>query len=241
MNSMLQFEVVAFLIALSALFVFYIAYKLLANKSWVLGWIRGTSGMLLVLLTAAIIMFMSDVRTYRPMFDNHTIATVNISRLSAGEFQLRMVNVDGIESRYAISGERWSIVVNQYKWSTRMVGLGLGHGYRIIKIVGFDDNGKSTVELSLNHSEYLDSWKWVSENIPRDFLISADVVKPKSLSLVDGAIYEIIPSANDIAIKPINDIAIKANASIPIPVVNEGDKSVIENPGPAALEAAPAL
>lgn len=240
-NSMLQFEIVAAIIALAALLIFYVAYKLLASKNWILGWIRGTSGMLLVLLTAAIVMFIIDVRTYRPMFDDRTIATVNISRLSEGEFQLRMVDADGIESRYPVSGERWSLVINQYKWSTRMIGIGLGHGYRMNKLLELDINDKKISELPLSHSEYIDSWKWVSENIPHDFFISADIVKPKSLPLVDGGIYEIIPSANNIFIKPVNDIAIKANASTQAPVISDGEKSPIVNPAVVVPEAPPVL
>lgn len=212
MGSVLQFEIIGLLIALVALLVFFIAYKLLANKGWILGWIRGTSGMLLVLLTGAIVVFILDIRTYRPMFDGHTIATVNISELSPGQFQARIVDVDGIESRYSLSGKRWAIKINQYKWSTRFVGLGLGHGYRFRSLVALDDTEKQLAEIQLSRPEHTDSWLWVNKNLPPEFFISATLVRPKSMVLVNGAIYEVVPLASNILVKPVNDIASNADA-----------------------------
>lgn len=213
MGSMFQFEIIGILIALAALLVFFIAYKLLANKGWVLGWLRGTCGMLLVLLTGAIVVFMLDIRTYRPMFDEHTIATINVVELSQGQFQLRIVDVDGIETRYGINGSRWAILINQYKWSTRFVGLGLGHGYRFRSLIGLDEMDRQLAEVELSRPEHTDSWQWVNQNLPSDFFISAALVKSKPMKLASGAIYEVIPLANNILIKPVNDIAINANTA----------------------------
>jgi hypothetical protein len=207
---MMQFEGIAAIFAVLAVLALLAGYKLLSTTSWISGWLSGNIGIFCVLLTGLLILSVLDIRSYKPMFDEKTVATLSLRELSPNHFEARIVDAMGIESRYSITGDSWYVSVNQFKWSKRL-SLGMGHGYRFNKIVGlYKKNPGVENSDTISKSHYLDVWKTMNQYFPNNFFVSTTVVNTVSEPLADAAMYEIIPSGIDLVVKPMNEFAKRA-------------------------------
>ena len=216
-TSMMQFDGVAAVFAVIAILCLLAGYKLLSTTSWIGGWLRGNMGILCVLLTGAATLCVVDLRSYKPMFDNRTIATLSFRQLSPSRYEARVVDAMGIESRYTISGDSWHLSANQFKWSKRM-SLGMGHGYRFNTLVGVYEktNGARTVDV-MSRSKYFDVWNFMNSHASNTFLVSTDVVTTESQPLADAAMFEVVPSGVELAVKPLNEFAKRAQTATQVP------------------------
>jgi len=220
MNStMMQFEAVAAVIAVIAIAFLFVGYKLLASSEWFGGWLRGNIGIFFVLLTGALVLCVIDVRTYMPMFDDKTVATLSLRETTPKHYEVRLVDASGVESRYSIDGDSWALTANQFRWSKRL-SLGLGHGYRFTVLEGLYEKppGGIDSEATLSHSRYFDVWKFLNEYAPSNFLFSTNTMETLPQPLADAAMYEVVPLGFDLVVKPLNELAKRAQLAAAPPV-----------------------
>ena len=212
MNSaMMQFEAVAAIVAVLAIGFLFAGYKLLASSEWLGGWLRGNLGIFCVLLTGMLVLCVMDVRTYLPMFDDKTVATLSLRETTPHHYEVRLVDALGVETRYAVSGDSWRISANQFRWSRRL-SLGLGHGYRFTALEGLNTkaSGEPASTATLSHSRYLDVWNFFNQHAPSNSLFSTALMVTPPQPLADAAMYEVVPSGFDLAVKPLNELAKRA-------------------------------
>jgi hypothetical protein len=209
-SSMMQFDGIAAIFAVIAVLCLLAGYKLLASSSWIVGWLCGNLGMICVLLTGFLGLCVIDIRSYKPMFDDKTIATLSFRETSRQHYEVRIVDALGIENRYSIAGDAWYISGNQFRWSKRL-SLGMGHGYRFQTIIGSytKTNGTDTRD-TLQGSRYFDVWKFMNSNAPSNFLVSTATIVTEPQPLADAAMYEVVPSGFDLVVKPLNEFAKRA-------------------------------
>lgn len=233
----LQFELVAAFVGFLTLIILYIAYRLLSSSGWVMGWIQGNLGLALLLSTGVLVLAVMDIRTYQPMFNNVAIGTLSLHTLGPGKHQIRLVNSKGVEQSYSFSGDQYQLEINQLQWGIRFTGMGLGHGYRIrdLLIKGTDDGASSSVVIS--RSDYVDVWAFIHDYLPQGLLVSPTVVKTLPRSVVDGAMYELIPDGLDIQVVPLNQIAKEAEQA-GVHVASPVSAAVPESPVTESMPAA---
>jgi len=213
----MQFDGIAAVFAIVALLCLLIGYKLLSSSSWIGGWLRGNIGIICVLLTGFFALCVVDVRSYKPMFDEKTVATLSFREISPHHYEARIVDAMGIESRYLIEGDFWYLRANQFKWSKRM-SLGMGHGYRFTTITGqYDKNAGAESSDVISQSHYFDLWKYISGHFANNFLVSADAVVTLKQPLADAAMYEVVPSGYELIVKPLNEFAKRAQIVVSQP------------------------
>lgn len=209
---MMQFHGIAAVFAVVAILCLLAGYKLLSSSSWIGGWLRGNIGIFCILLTGLFALCVLDVRSYKPMFDEKTVATLSLREISSGQYEARIVDAMGVESRYSVAGDSWYLSANQFRWSKRL-SLGMGHGYRFNKIIGVS-NKTTNAEAGdvMSPSPYFDIWKVIDSYFPNNFLVSTAVVITIPEPLADAAMYEVIPSGSDLIVKPMNEFAKRAQA-----------------------------
>jgi len=242
MNSiMMQFEAVAAVVAVIAIIFLFAGYKLLASSEWLGGWLRGNIGIFCVLLTGALVLCVIDVRTYMPMFDDKTVATLSLRETTPKHFEVRLVDALGVENRYSIDGDSWVLTANQFRWSKRL-SLGLGHGYRFTTLEGLYEKppGGIDSEATLSHSRYLDVWKFLNEHAPSNFLFSTSTMATPPQPLADAAMYEVVPLGFDLVVKPLNELAKRAQVAAAPPPVNAAPDQGTNTATPAAATTTPA-
>lgn len=233
-NTMMQFEGVAALFGIFAIITLYIGYKLLASSSWLIGWVRGNVGIAAILLTGFLILCVIDIRSYKPMFDDKPVATLNLRQVSPQKFEVRLVDAIGVENRYSVTGAEWQLSANQFIWSKRL-SLGLGHGYRFSSIAGLSAtapqiNSGDTIAVS----HYLDVWKLINSYIPNNIFLSTKIAVTTPQPLVDAALYEVVPSGFDLIVRPLNELAKRAQPTLNLsqPVAS----GIVEGATPNAVE-----
>jgi len=239
-SSMMQFEGVAAIFAIFAIVCLFAGYKLLAVSSWLSGWLRGNIGIFFVILAGGLILCVMDVRTYKPMFDDQTVATLSLRETSARHYEVRLVDALGAETRYFIEGDNWQLTANQFRWSKRL-SLGLGHGYRFIAIAG--SNGNASLPVSedvLSQSRYFDVWKFLNDYSPNNFLVSTARIVTVPQPLADAAMYEVVPLGFDLVVRPLNELAKRAQAASAQPSQTQSTGNDSTAIVPAAIETAPA-
>lgn len=250
--SMMQFDGVAAIFAVIGLLCLMAGYKLLSSSSWIGGWLRGNIGILCVVLTGFFGLCVMDLRSYKPMFDDQTVATVSFREISKNQYEVRIVDAMGIENRYSIAGDSWYLSGNQFKWSKRL-SLGLGHGYRFHTISGhYTKIAGAETKDALLRSRYFDVWKFVNSYAPANFLVTTGIIVTVAQPLADAAMYEVVPSGVDLIVKPLNEFAKRALMDISQPdasqsaaanseVKLEPVSSPISEVVPAAAQQKPAL
>lgn len=72
----MQYDGMAWGIGLLALLVFTVSARILLKNSWLLGWLRGTCGLLLLAAGGVIILLAQDLGTYSVVPENKLLVTV---------------------------------------------------------------------------------------------------------------------------------------------------------------------
>lgn len=213
----MQFDGVAFAIGAIALVAFLIALKLLLNFKWVFGWLRGTIGMSLLALTVVLGFCVLDIRTYQPMISGQPLATLSLEKKAMQQFNLRLVDNNGVESRYALSGDAWKLTANVIDWAPRFYILGMVPGYRFNAFEGkyyslVMERKKEAEEKVIQNSALLDVWSLLNTYMPSSDLIKTKLAVVPAQAMVDGAQYELLVKEGHLTVRPLNEVARQATA-----------------------------
>lgn len=189
------------------------ALKTLFRPDWLLGWIKGTFGLLLAVSAGIIGLLAWDVFSYEELQDETSVATISFQQLGEQHFQATLVQADGAENRYELRGDQWQLDARIFKWSPTLARFGLKPGYRLDRLGGryysleSERNAERTVyELNPSHSR-VDAWSWLrtaDQQVPwLDALYGSATFVPMS----DGALYEVSLSHSGLLSRPLNEPA----------------------------------
>ncbi|GAB1259616.1 cation/multidrug efflux pump [Aurantivibrio plasticivorans] len=190
-----------------------LALKVLVRKGWLLGWLRGMAGVLLVFGGVIVVFGALDLYSYKQLVEEEFVATVSFEQLESQRYTAIMVDSDGSEQRYELAGDQWQLDARLIKWPTALQGAGVKPGYRLDRISGRyysleeERNAERTV-YALNESAMgVDIWEsfrgWGS------FLNIIDAIYGTAtfVPMTDGAVYEVRLSNTGLLARPLNDIA----------------------------------
>jgi hypothetical protein len=214
----MAYGVIAVFFVVLALLFLAMAAKLLLNRHWILGFIRGFAGfsaMAAVILLVLVAIGFSDFTSLSP---NQTVMTLSFKRTSPEHFAGEIQTVDGHRAEFSVQGEQWQLDVRMLYWSPVFKAMGFPTGYQLEMIKGrylaFDrqqhSNDKGT--LLRDPPGVFDFWNIIVEGgvVPG---MTGTVMTPGFIPIGDGAIYEIALSGTNLVVTPVNEAA-KAAQSI---------------------------
>ena len=73
----MQYDGLAVGVALLALLALLVAARILWRSDWLLGWLRGSAGLLLLALAGLIALVANDVRSYQPLPEGKPLVTLS--------------------------------------------------------------------------------------------------------------------------------------------------------------------
>src|SRR5690606_464051 len=125
----MQYLGLAVAIAVVGLIILWIALRMLFGGNWLLGWLRGTIG-LLVLAGAALIGLVAwDVYSYRPLPDGTPLATLSFEADGDQRYQVKIEQ--GRQLQFAtLEGDLWQLDARVLRWKGVATLIGLEPGYR---------------------------------------------------------------------------------------------------------------
>lgn len=206
------FTVVAVLLAVIALAAALLALRLFVGR-WLLGWLRGSAGMLLTVLAVAIAVGAWDLRGYRPLTETQPLGTLSFSKLETQRYTATLVASDGAERRFELQGDMWQLDVRLLRWNEMLTRLGLKPGYRLDRLSGRylsleDERSRPRTVVGLGSERPLfDVWAWLQRTGNTLGLISADYGSAAYLPMVDGALYSVGVGHSGLVATPMNDAA----------------------------------
>lgn len=213
----MSYFLLTLLFFLVALALAYGTLKLLFRQSWFLAWLRGMSGLVLVLLTLAFGLLAFDVYSYRQITSEKNIGTISFGTLGEQHYSATLTFTDGTSQRFDVFGDQWQIDSRIIKWKNLLNMIGLETGYRLERLNGrylslVDERSKprSVHELTTSLTP-IDFWKGLKFLNVESF-VDARYGSSTYLPMVEGGQYQINMTNTGLIARPLNETARQAIA-----------------------------
>ncbi len=209
----MQYNGLAWVAALMALLVLAIAGRILFDRSWLLGWLRGTGGLAILALAGLVAVVAYDLRSYAPLpASGETLLTLSFK--AEGDQRYRATLREGASERNVIiNGDLWQLDARVFGWQKLATLIGLRSGYRLELLSGryLTVEQQASAEPSrvvLASSPYgIDLWRWLREGRHDLFLFEARGARVTFLPLADGALYAVRLTSAGLLAEPQNQAA----------------------------------
>ncbi len=208
------FNALALFVGIISLVILAAGLRLLVRGGWLLGWLRGMSGAVIVCLAIVFALVALDIRTYQALTQEKPIATISFEKLGHQRFRASLIFPDnGLTESFDLSGDQWQLDARVIRWKGWMKGLGGKPGYRLDRISGRyfmleDERSKPRTVYELSRSEYgMDVWAIARKSNEKLPWVDAGYGSATYVPMADGALYEVGLSQTGLVAKPLNPAA----------------------------------
>ncbi|QGZ31553.1 hypothetical protein [Stutzerimonas stutzeri] len=211
----MQYLGLAVVVALLALITSLIAVRMLSSGDWLLGWLRGTVGMLVLALGGLIGLIAWDATTYRPLVQSTPLASLSFK--ADGQQRYQVTVEEGHDIRFVtLEGDLWQLDMRALEWKGLAALIGLKPGYRLEKLSGRylaveqqEQARRPYVELGRSRAG-VDFWAWLQRCQCTSLMIEAQPRRVSYLPIADGAEYKVAMTPAGLMAKPANEAAEQA-------------------------------
>lgn len=207
------FTLLAFFIALIAIFIVYKAGKMLWQNSWFVGFCRGLFGIFLIGVAAVIAVMAFDLYSYKQVLQEQPVATINFDKIEEQHYFAVLSDKNGREQRVELRGDQWQLDARIVKWKGYLAGFGLKPAYRLERLSGrYYDIEQETTEKRTAHSVHpslygVDVWQIINDHPEWLPVVDAVYGSATYLPMKDGALFEISLSNTGLVARPVNQVA----------------------------------
>lgn len=207
------FTLLAFFIALIAIFIVYKAGKMLWQNSWFVGFCRGLFGFFLIGVAAVIAVMAFDLYSYKQVLQEQPVATINFDKIEEQHYFAVLSDKNGREQRVELRGDQWQLDARIVKWKGYLAGFGLKPAYRLERLSGrYYDIEQETTEKRTAHSVHpslygVDVWQIINDHPEWLPVVDAIYGSATYLPMKDGALFEISLSNTGLVARPVNQVA----------------------------------
>lgn len=211
----MQYDGLAWGIALLALLAVLVAARILLNRAWFLGWLRGTVGLAFLALAGVIGVVAYDLVSYDALPQDKPVVTLSFQ--SDGPQRYRVTLLEGADERNVnLEGDLWQLDARLFEWKGLAALIGLQPGYRLEKLSGRflaieQQELAQHATATLAQSPYgIDLWRWLRLGQHDLFLFKPQALRVTYLPMADGAVYAVSLSPTGLLAKPLNQAADQA-------------------------------
>lgn len=207
------YEWVAGLIVLLGLFVLFLGGLVLSRPGWIMGWLRGTSGLLMVGGAIALAVFAVNIFNYQLHNPELPVATLSITQESPQHFRALVTDSKGNEQIKDIEGDLWQINLRTINWGGLPSAIGFKTGFRLEDIRGRylaleqETTNDRKVHLLSEPDLIIDTWSWLEGAAMVLRWIRPEHHTTRYTPLADGAIYSLLLTSTGVIIRPVNERA----------------------------------
>lgn len=200
-------------IVIIAVLLIGFALKTLLRSSWILGWLRGSVGITLVILAFILLLSALDFFSYRQIDNNKPVANLSFIELSPQQYKVSVIAADGIEQTFELQGDLWQLDVRLLTWSKPIAAMGMLPGYRLDRLSGRYVSLQEEMTMPRTaHSLYqrdtgVDVWAFLQKHGKSLSLIESGYGSATYLPMKDGALYAVKLTHNGLSAQPLNDRA----------------------------------
>lgn len=209
----MQYNGLAWAVALIALLVLAIGGRMLLQRGWFRGWLRGTCGLAILGLAALIALVAYDLRSYSPLPPaGEPLLTLSV-KAEGSQRYLVTLREGGQERSAILNGDLWQLDARVLAWKGLATLIGLRPGYRLELLAGRylameQQTSAEPSRVALAASPYgVDLWRWLREGRRDLFLFDARGARVTFLPLTDGAVYAVRLAGTGLLAEPQNQAA----------------------------------
>lgn len=198
-----------------ALVTVLLALRVLLGGNWLLGWLRGSFGLLLLALGAVVALVAWDVTAYRPLPQDKPLARLVFEAEGSQRYQVRLEH-NG-QTRFAtLEGDLWQLDLRILQWKGLASLIGLESGFRLQRLSGRylaveQQEQARHVRIELAQSLLgMDFWAWLQDCRCSSLLVEAQHRRVSFLPIADGAEFTIEMTPTGPLAQPINAAAQQA-------------------------------
>lgn len=210
-----QWITVAF--ALASLVALIVALVLLTRKNWFTGFLKGSFGLLSLVLAVVLALTAINANGYRPLNEEYTVATVSFQRVDQQLFKATVtLQSTGAEMPFEIAGDMWQIDARVIKWKGPLATLGGVPGYKLDRLQGRyfaleDEQTKARSVFALSNPDIgFDLWTAVRKLSRHLDWCDAEYGSATYLPMADGAQFSVRLTASGMIARPENEAAEQA-------------------------------
>lgn len=210
----MQYGGLAWAMALLALLAAFVAARILFNRQWFLGWLRGTCGLAFVALAGLVAVLAYDLHSYAPVAEGKPLATLSFK---ADGPLYRVSVLEGAQERtLTMEGDLWQLDARFLQWKGLAALIGLQPGYRLEKLSGRflsieQQSLAQHTRVELARSPYgIDLWRWLRLGQHDLFIFDPQARRVNYLPLADEAVYSINLTPAGLLAEPMNQAAKQA-------------------------------
>lgn len=211
----MQYDGLAWFTGLLALLALLIAARILLAPRWLLAWLRGTAGLLLLALALLIGVVAYDLRSYDVQVQGRPFLTLTFA--ADGPQRYRVNLLEGSKEREVVlEGDLWQLDARLLGWKGLAALIGLEPGYRLEKLSGRflaieQQQAARHAQVQLAASPYgIDLWHWLRLTRRDLFLFDPQAARVTYLPIADGAAFSVSLSPTGLLARPLNPAAERA-------------------------------
>lgn len=207
------YKILAALFLILAIVAIVVVARLWLNKKWIMGFLRGCFGVLLIVVAIVLGFSAKDIMSYKVAENNQTIATLSFYKKENNIYKVDLQESSGGSYSTEIEGQQWQLSVRMLQWSPLIAAAGFRQGYRLEGMAGrflelqMDSMVVKRDIAKLNTSSLIDLWGFLNLHPGAFPSVDAYIGSPGFTPVADGAIYDITVSGKNLTINPMNDVA----------------------------------
>lgn len=210
----MQYNGLAWVTAVLALLALFIAARILFDRRWFYGWLRGTCGLAFLAVAGLVGLVAYDLSRYTALPADKPLLTVSFQR--TGNVWQVDIQEDGKQRSEMLEGDLWQLDVRLLRWKGVAELIGLQPGYRLERLSGrflaIEQQSQARhTQVELERSLYdVDLWHWLRTGQRDLLLFDAQARRVTYLPLGDGALFSVSLTPTGLLAQPMNDAAHKA-------------------------------
>src|SRR5690606_947068 len=188
----MQYDGLAWFTGLLALLALFIAARILLAPRWLLAWLRGTAGLLVLALALLAGVVAYDLRSYDVQVQDRPFLTLTFA--ADGPQRYRVNLLEGSKEREVVlEGDLWQLDARLLGWKGLAALIGLEPGYRLEKLSGRflaieQQQAARHAQVQLAASPYgIDLWHWLRLTRRDGFRFVQQAARVTYLPIADGA------------------------------------------------------
>jgi hypothetical protein len=215
----MAYSIVAMMCLVLAALSVVLAIRVLAKPSWILGWLRGNVGGLLLIISLFGALLAWDLSSYEQLNKEQTVAHLSFTQESDQLFLVTVTEPDGRERKFRLKGDLWQLDARIVKWAPSLARIGMRPGLRLDRLSGRyfaleQEEGMEKTLFSLGPEvSALDAWRLVQRYGQYLPWVEAVYGSATYLPMSDGALFSVTLSGTGLLARPLNERAQQAAAS----------------------------
>lgn len=210
----MSFEAVPLLIIILCMVFILAGLYILVRQTWLIQWLKGTGGLLLLGLAVYGSLFALNLFGYHQLQEGKPIATVSFRNTGPQLYLATVAQPDGTNIDFELRGDLWQLDARIVRWKGLMSLFGFAPGYQLDRIQGrylsLEDEltAERTVYSIAQSAVGPDVWQSARDGW--SFVVDARYGSATYLPMADGAIFEVSLESSGLVGRPLNGSAQQA-------------------------------